>query len=276
MGFIDAHVHVWTDDLERYSPAPGFTRADMAPPTFPPEELLAHCRPSGVDRVVLVQMSYYGTDNSYLLDTIARRPGVFRGVAVVDHQAPGPAEELSRLWEGGVRGLRLQPGGAGPAAWLSGEAEQRLLRLAGELGLVVCPLMGPEYLPAIGRAAEAFPGTTFAIDHLARIGAGEPVRGEQVEALCALARRPNVLVKVSAFYALGEKRPPHDDLRPLIRRVTEAFGAERLMWGSDCPFQVLEETYEDSIALIRDRLGFVSSGEVGAILGGTADRVFFA
>ena len=276
MGFIDAHVHVWTDDLERYPLAPGFSRAEMAPPTFTPEELLAHCRPSGVDRVVLIQMSYYGTDNSYMLDTIAARPDVFRGVAVVDHQHPGLREELLRLRAGGVRGLRIYPGGVGPDEWLTAEADRRLLALAGDLGLVVCPLIDPEYLPAIGRAAEAFPQTTFAVDHLARIGIRGPVPEDQVAALCALARWPNVLVKVSAFYALGAKRRPHDDLLPLIWRALDAFGAERLMWGSDSPFQVVDETYEGSISLIRDRLHPVPSPGIAAMLGGTAERVFFA
>ena len=75
MPYIDAHVHVWTDDLERYPLAPGYTRDQMRPPTFTPEELLAHCRPCGVERVVLIQMSYYGYDNSYMLDVMRAYPG---------------------------------------------------------------------------------------------------------------------------------------------------------------------------------------------------------
>jgi len=51
MGYIDAHSHVWTDDLATYPLDTGFTVADMDPKTFTDDELLAHCRPSGVDRV---------------------------------------------------------------------------------------------------------------------------------------------------------------------------------------------------------------------------------
>ena len=83
-------------------------------------------------------------------------------------------------------------------------------------------------------------------------------------------------MKVSAYYALGQKQPPYLDLGPMIRRVREAFGAERLMWASDCPFQVLgQHTYADSVELIRSRLDFLSTEDREWILKKTAERVFF-
>ncbi len=58
MNYIDAHVHVWSDDFRRYPLAEGFSPAQMKPTTFLPEEILRHAGPSGVNRVVLIQMSY--------------------------------------------------------------------------------------------------------------------------------------------------------------------------------------------------------------------------
>jgi hypothetical protein len=66
-GFIDAHVHLWTRDFLKYPLAPGVNAADMQPPAFLPSDILRHATPSGVTRIVLVQMSYYRTDNSYML-----------------------------------------------------------------------------------------------------------------------------------------------------------------------------------------------------------------
>jgi predicted TIM-barrel fold metal-dependent hydrolase len=63
MDFIDAHVHVWTPDTVRYPLAPGFKKDDMKPASFTPEELFRHCKPAGVGRVNLIQMSFYGFDN---------------------------------------------------------------------------------------------------------------------------------------------------------------------------------------------------------------------
>jgi len=118
--------------------------------------------------------------------------------------------------------------------------------------------------------------TPVVIDHLARIGGTNPIRDEEVSQLCALASHPRVSVKVSTFYALGEKKPPYLDLAEMIRRVFEAYGPERLMWASDCPYQLgTGHTYEDSISLVRDRLDFVGDGDREWLLRKTAERVYF-
>jgi predicted TIM-barrel fold metal-dependent hydrolase len=275
MGHIDAHVHVWTDDLARYPLAEGFPAEQMQPPTFTADELLGHARPCGVDRVVLIQMSFYGFDNRYMLDTIAQQPDVFRGVAIVDHTHPRLGEVLAQLRAGGVRGFRVYQLAGGDAAPLDAPEYEALCALAGEAGMAVCPLIDVSLLPAAGGAAARFPGTTFVIDHLARIGAGRPIDPDEVDALCALARHPNCCVKVSAFYALGTGKAPYDDLAPMVRRVWEAFGAERMLWATDCPYQVQSETYADSVALVRDGLPFLSEADRAAILEGTAARLFF-
>ena len=82
---------------------------------------------------------------------------------------------------------------------------------------------------------------------------------------------------MSAFYALGKKHAPYTDLGPMIRRLLSAFGPERLMWATDCPFQVENgHTYRDSIDLIRERLDFLTASDRKWLLGGTAQRVFFS
>jgi predicted TIM-barrel fold metal-dependent hydrolase len=90
-----------------------------------------------------------------------------------------------------------------------------------------------------------------------------------------MAKHPRVMVKVSAFYALGKKTPPYNDLNHLIYQVYQAFGPERLMWASDCPYQVVDHTYQDSIGLITDRLDFLSEKDKDQILGKTAEDFFF-
>jgi predicted TIM-barrel fold metal-dependent hydrolase len=150
-----------------------------------------------------------------------------------------------------------------------------MFQCGAEENLALCPLVNPDALPAIGRMCERFPDTPVIIDHLARIGAGSPILEEDIDSLCALAAQPNIKVKVSAFNALGEKKPPHLDLSPMIQQVFEAFGPENLMWATDCPFQVEDETYEESIALIRDRLSFLSEYDKECLLRKTAKQFFF-
>jgi len=257
MPIVDAHIHVWTDDFANYPIAEGYTVAEMKPPTFTPEELLSHSQPCGVERIVLVQMSYYGTDNSYMLDTMARFPGVFGGIA-----------EMDRLGALGVRGFRLQPREG------SFDGYGRMFAHAAHSGQAMCCLMNPIELPSLERLCEAYPATTVVIDHLCRIGISGQVEEGEAAALCAMAKYPKVQVKLSAFYALGSKRPPYDDLLPLIERVYEAFGARRLLWATDCPYQVQTATYEDSLSLVRDRVQWQSDEDRAWVLGGTAAETF--
>jgi predicted TIM-barrel fold metal-dependent hydrolase len=83
-------------------------------------------------------------------------------------------------------------------------------------------------------------------------------------------------VKVSAFYALGQKKSPYRDLAPMIRQVYDAFGRERLMWATDCPFQVVGgHKYQDSIELVQHGLEFLSADDKDWVLRRTAEKVFF-
>jgi predicted TIM-barrel fold metal-dependent hydrolase len=275
MNYLDAHVHVWTDDFARYPLSPNVTPRDMAVARFLPEDLFAHAHRSGVRRFLLIQMSYYGTDNRYMLDVIRNAPDVFRGIAVVDPQSSGCDEEMRRLKALGVRGFRIAHTSGSPTIWPENRSLDKMFDCAARERLAICPLINPEAVPSLSNMCARFPETPVVVDHLARIGMAHSIIDEHVAGLCSLARYPEVRVKISAFYALGEKRPPHLDLMPLIRRIFEAYGARRLMWGSDCPFQILKETYEDSLSLVRDRLDFLSDEDKDWILGEAAEELFF-
>jgi predicted TIM-barrel fold metal-dependent hydrolase len=275
-GYIDAHVHVWTSDTTKYPLASGYRREQMQPPNFPPEELLSQAQPCGVSRIVLIQMSYYGYDNSYMLDTMRRFPGVFSGVAVIDETAR-PRDVMRQLAKQGVRGFRISPNGRPLDRWLDTPGMATMWRCGSEENLSMCCLIDPEAVPSVDRMCKKFPETPVVIDHIARIKADSKNRDEEVKELCNLARHKLTTVKISAFYALSKGQPLYLDLAPVIRGLLEAYGPERLMWATDCPFQVQNgHTYLDSIALIRDRLDFLSDSARQWLLRKTAERVFFS
>lgn len=276
-GFIDAHVHVWTPDTAAYPVAEGFSKADLQPPSFTPEQLLAEAKPHGVDRIVLIQMSFYKTDNRYMIDSMARFPGVFSGVAIIDADAPDAAAQMKELKAQGVRGFRLYTDKAKAESWLESEGMKKMWATGADENLAMCLLANPDALPAVQKMCKAYPKTPVVIDHFARLGMKGPAPEADVENLLKLAEFPTVHVKTSAFYALGEKKAPYTDLGPLIRRLRDAYGANRLMWATDCPYQVGEgHTYGDSIALIKDRLDFLTDEDKAWMLRGTAEKVFFA
>lgn len=276
-GYIDAHVHVWTADFARYPLAAGWTAQQMNPPSFTPQELFAHAAPVGVNRIVLIQMVFYGFDNRCMLDCIREYPGVFSGVALVNEHGPDPVAEMRSLKTQGVRGVRIGPPMRGAPGWLDGPGMNAMWRAAAQERMAMCPLIDPEDLPAVDRMCRKYAETPVVIDHCARIGGDGSFREADIERLCSLAQHPQVHVKLSAFYFFGRKSPPYTDCLPMIRRLIDAYGCERLMWATDSPFQVQPpHSYAASLELIRDRLADLSPTDRSWLLRRTAEKVFFS
>ncbi len=277
MAYIDAHVHVWTRDTAHYPLASAFKKEDMKPASFTPDELFKHCRPAGVDRINLIQMSFYGFDNRYMLDMIALYPDTFAGTAVIDPFGEDVEGVMAGLAKKGVRAFRIHPSLSKqrPARWLEPSGYAKMFAAGAKNKQAMSCLIGPDGLPELDRMCKNFPGTPVIIDHLCRIGVDGTIADKDVGALCAMAAHKRVMVKVGAFYALGKKKPPYSDLVPLIQKVVKAFGVRRCMWESDCPFQVVEHKYQDSIDLIRKGLNFLTADDKDWLLRRTAEEFFF-
>ncbi len=274
--WIDAHVHVWTPDTKKYPLSESFKVSDMAPASFTPEELFARCKPQGVGRVVLIQMSFYQFDNQYMLDCMAKHPGVFAGVAIVDERQSDLVATIKSMGAKGVRGFRLYADKQKASAWITSNEMKKMWSHAADSGQSMCLLTNPDALPSVHAMCEKHPKTRVVIDHFARIGVSGTIDPIDVDNLCRLSKFENVFVKTSAFYALGKKQAPYTDLGDMIQRLVRELGANRLMWASDCPYQVVEgHNYADSIGLIRDRLDFLSKEDKQWMLRGTAEKVFF-
>jgi predicted TIM-barrel fold metal-dependent hydrolase len=280
-GAIDAHAHVWSKNLQRYPLGAWAKPADMQPASFSAEELLAIVRACDVDRVVLIQHApLHGYDNSYILDCAKAHPGVFSVVAMMDERLPGVGERLADLAKQGARGIRIGPTkhadrtpNADPPKWLESAGMIALWEEAARQRVAICPLVDAEFLPSLDPMCAKHPETVCVIDHFGHV---DPAKPETVTALVRLARHRNVFVKVSAFYKFADRKPPYDDLLPMIRTVIDAFGPDRLMWASDCPYQLNDgNTYADAINLVRRGMDDLSADDRRAILRDTAALVFF-
>lgn len=278
MGYIDSHVHVWTPDLVHYPLAAGYKKEDMKPASFTPDELFKHSKPAGVDRINLIQMSFYGFDNRYMLDMIAQHPDVFVGTAVIDPRGEAPETLMAELAKKKVRAFRISPriSQLAPAQWLQLDGYAKMFAAAARNNQALSCLIDPDALPELDRMCRKYPETPVIIDHLCRIGVKGAIDGKEVDALCAMAVHPKVLIKVGAFYALGKKQPPYTDLTPLIKKVVQAFGARRCLWETDCPFQVVDHKYQDSIDLVQKHLDFLSAEDKDWLLRRTAEGFFFS
>jgi L-fuconolactonase len=285
-GYVDAHSHLWSIDRTHYPLQPGAKEENVQPKGFDLGTFLSVAGPEGVTRVVAVGHTiHFGPDAKYLTDLLKARPGQVAVQAYLDGNAPGAPDRMLELKAQGVKAFRvvlLTP-------WKEYVPEKHPLmqvyQTAAMNRLAICPLINPDWLPQLDRLSEMFPATTVVIDHFARIGVDgfgqtPPVPGtikpEDVANLAKLGRHPMTHVKLSAYYALGRRTPPYDDMLPFIRELIRAYGPERLMWGTDSPYQWADgQGYHASISLIRDRLD-VSVADREWLLRKTAERVYFS
>jgi predicted TIM-barrel fold metal-dependent hydrolase len=276
---VDSHVHIWTSDTQTYPLADGLDpKTEMVPPSFTDQDLLTTCTPEDVHRIILIQMSFYTTDNRYMLDRIASAPASFRGVAILDHTLDPDSirQEMHRLKPLGVSGFRLYAFTDQIAKWPKLPGIHAMWEEAVLTKQAICLLADPASLPAIEAMCARYPGTKVVIDHFARIGMKDEPTAGHIQSLLRLAKFPLVHIKTSAFYALGRKTPPYTDMEPLISTLCEHFGSHRLMWGSDCPYQLAKgHTYRDSINVFRKHCAFLSQADRNEILHATAVRTFF-
>ncbi len=274
--WIDAHSHIWTTDLKKYPLRNNQPVDVLAPESFTDDELMAIAQPEGVGRVVLIQHHpYHGFDNSYLIDTWKKHPKRFRIVGQIDDSKPGVDPLMREMLKTGVTGFRIGPREDQPK-WLASEGMQLMWKTAAETRQSMCCLINPDNLPELDEMCKKFPDTPVVIDHFARIGEDGQIRESHVDRLCNLAKHKTIVVKISAYYAFGKKTPPHDEMVPMIKRLCETYGPNRLMWASDCPYQVSGlNTYASSISLIRDHIDFVTAEERRMLLRTTAESTFF-
>jgi predicted TIM-barrel fold metal-dependent hydrolase len=271
MPIIDTHMHAWSLDWEQYPfAAPEATAKRPAEPNTA-EEILEVMERHGVDFTVIVQVRYYGWDNRYVADCLRRFPDKFAVQGLIDPRDPAAADRLSEWVEGhGFSGMRLSPSYDREAEWLDSPACDPLWRRAADLGAIFNFLIREEQLPQLDRMAERHPDVPVIVDHL---GYPDITRNPPAENLLRLARLPNVYVKVTEFYHHSKSREyPYLDLLPTVRRVYDAFGPRRLMWGTGFVRgeNVGRIPYGQELELIREHVPFFTPEDQAWVLGRTA------
>jgi predicted TIM-barrel fold metal-dependent hydrolase len=220
-GPVDCHAHVFLTSL------PTVAGARYRPLTDAPlDAYLAELSANKIAGGVLVQPSFLGTDNSFLLDALARHPDRLRGIAVVDRNIS--PDEMIRLRTSGVRGLRLNLIGR-PLPDFTDDDWQHHLRACSSAGLhIEVQSEGPAWASILLAMRSA--GCVVVIDHFGRPTDPDPGRCPGFAAVLSAARDPSVWVKLSAPYRFAARS---DDAAAAL---LASAGPDRLLWGSDWPW----------------------------------------
>jgi L-fuconolactonase len=197
-------------------------------------------------------------------------------VGWVDLRSDGLAAELDEFAdEPGLVGVRhVVQDEPDPRFLLGADFVRGLERLA-PAGLVYDLLLYPHQLPAAVELAGLLPEQPFVLDHLAKPRIREALIDPWRRDIQALARHANVSCKLSGLVTEAAwRRWRGEDFRPYLETAVEAFGPERLMFGSDWPVCLVAADYADVVGLCRDFVATLSAAEQATIWGGTAARVY--
>nr|WP_314480732.1 amidohydrolase family protein [uncultured Pseudomonas sp.] len=263
---IDSHAHVFSRGLalareRRYAPEYDAPLADYL------SQLQAH----GFSHGVLVQPSFLGTDNSYLLNALQAAPDQLRGVVMLEADASRQAlVEMKRL---GVRGVRLNLMGQ-PLPDLAARQWQHRFECMAELGWHVELHRQLADIPTLVRALQPY-GLDIVIDHLGRPDARSGLGQAGFADLLTLGGQGNVWVKVSGLYRLeGSPGQNLQFARQALGALEAHYGAQRLMWGSDWPHTQHEEAMSFGAALEQFEALGCSSELRQALMVDTASALF--
>jgi predicted TIM-barrel fold metal-dependent hydrolase len=268
MTIIDAQIHVWSPDTPRRPWPPG--RAVYAHgPSLSAEEVLRVMDGAGVARAVLVPPSWIGDDNSDSLDAAHRYPDRFAVMGRFDPTAPNARDAIARwLEQRGMRGMRFTLHLPPWRAWLT-DGTMDWFWPAAESARIPLMINVPGQTPAVAPIAEHHPRLRLIIDHMARAGGTkDDAAFADLDQLLALARFTNVAVKVSSAPSYSTEAYPFPGLHKHLRRIYDAFGARRMLWGTD--YSRLPVPYEDAMRLFTDALDFLTREDREWIMGRAA------
>lgn len=274
---VDCQIHIWGPDTpERPWPA-GRKGTEQRPVPLMQDEILSVMDAHGVARAALVPTRWDGDKNDLALEAARRHPDRFGVVGRIQIEQP-VSKTLIKSWrkQPGMLGIRLIFNDPDTRPWLN-DGTADWVWPACEKASVPIMVIAPDLMPLLAKIAEAHPGLRLIIDHMGLVSRiadkhGPEGRAKDADALArqpellALARYPNVGVKVSCLPAYTNEAYPFPNMQAAVRRVYDAFGPERMFWGSD--FSRLKVPYRQNMMLFTEAMPWLSADDKALIMGG--------
>lgn len=273
---IDAHQHFWSLGEVDY---PWLTPQDYAPihRDFEPDDLEPLLRTTGIKHTITVQAANSFADTDAMLARADRYPWIAAVTGWVPLLDPRETDRaLERYTEHpAFRGVRHLVHDEPDPDWLLRSTVRESLGLLAEHGIVFeIPAVFPRHLGHIPRLADDVPALKIVIDHLAK----PPIASGELEPwatqLATAAERPGVYAKVSGLNTVAPVDWSADDLRPFVEVAVDAFGPDRLIFGSDWPVCLMAGDYARVWGETLRTLDGQPAAAHEAVLGGTAMAVY--
>lgn len=256
MLIVDAQIHLFGPEAEERARRIGQI-------VLSPEAAVAGMDEAHVDRAYLVPAG--SAANEACLAAARRWPEKFRVMGIPGLNKPEAREDVERWQSLGYTGVRLSFPPFRDPSWLRDGTADWFWPVA-ERQQIPVMIWAPEQLTEVGQVADSHPGLKLIVDHLGLFveDKGETVR-KVVQDLLPLASRPNVAVKASALPAHSEQAYPFRDLHQPVKDVLDAFGADRVFWGTD--LTRLPCSLSEAVTMFTEELDFLQGDELEQVMG---------
>ena len=264
---IDSHQHFWKYDPVKY----GWIDDSMKvlQQDFLPSDLAPILQENGIQGSVAVQADQSETETEFLLK-LARENDFIKGVVGwVDLRAEDVSERLAHFSQNeklkGVRHIVQEE--PDPEFMLRKDFQNGIGYLA-QFGLTYDILVYPHQLASAVILARAFPEQKFVLDHIAKPRISEGLDGQWVHQIKELALNPNVSCKVSGMVTeTKDFKWQQEDFSPFMEAILDAFGWQRLLYGSDWPVCLLGASYKEVLNIVKDYMDKLPEKEKAGIMG---------
>jgi len=271
---IDSHQHFWKYDPVQYA----WINDDMEiiQADFLPQDLEPILQNYGFNGCVTVQVDQTEEENTMMLDHAAKHDFIKGVVGWVDFKAENISERLAyyKQFEK-LKGFRhILQGEADRAYMLNADFKRGIAKLK-QFGYTYDILVYTDQIAYANEFAAAFPGQPFVIDHIAKPKIKEKDIAGWEKDMRAIAKNENVLCKVSGMVTEADwKNWKQEDFTPYLDVVFEAFGADRVMYGSDWPVCRVAATYGEMLGIAQAYVAKLSTDEQSKFWGGNAVKFY--
>jgi L-fuconolactonase len=270
---IDAHVHLWRLARGDY----GWLTPDLEPlyRDFGPEDLAPRMAAAGVAGAVAVQAAPTEAETRFLLDLADRTPALLGVLGWTDFGAPDVGAAIAALASHPkLKGLRPMLQDLEDDDFILSPAANQALRALGARGLVFEALVRPRHLRRLLTLRERHPDLAIVVDHAAKPDIAGGAWTPWAEDLRRVAADGKTVCKLSGLITEAGADWTVERLRPYADLVIDAFGPDRVMWGSDWPVVRLAGSYDAWRAATDRLLEGLAPADRSRILGLTARRVY--
>ena len=275
---IDSHQHLWQPLRGDYDWMPEDNEILFR--AYSPADLESSLVANGIDGTVLVQAAATVNETEYMLGLADATPFIKGVVGWIDFERADHLQHLKRLAKHPkFLGVRPMIQDIPDVNWMLREDIQAAFDVITELDLSFDALGFPKHLNNFLVLVSRYPDMRVVYDHCMKPQIrdqrkGEDAFSEWADGISLLASETGGCCKLSGLVTEADSGFTVEDLKPFTDHVLNAFGADRVMWGSDWPVCRLELEYDDWFSLASQLVSHLSESEQADIFGGTAKRFY--